>query len=437
MKYKVFLCMCIFTFILSSCMFPENTLDGMITVAKLDSEKQKIYDAFLNDVGKNTKIDFVYPNNGDYQSAFIVKDLDNTKGNEAIVFYKNNISTNNPQKNTISVNLLDILDDGQWHSVWVTHETEVIDIDKFFIMDTAFEKLIVVGYNISTDNNLKKITVFKYDDKSIQRLYSLQANEYEVMDLNGDGTDNLITINDKDKRLIETYEYNKNGLTKILSKQEDYTKYSNIELKKGYINKNTPALFLDETISDEKYTDIIILENDKIKTLSDSGSELKMQTKRQNNLSVIDINDDNIIDIPTQIDLAGVDFLDRKTFVKWLNYDAQKTSFTDLKTCYYDLKLSYIFEIPTSWNTNVSYKKDDINNEVTFFINNPIDKNDDSKKLLKIKAFIPDINNTEINKDQYTMLDIDDNIKFGYILYDDYKDYSINDKEIEKLFKKL
>lgn len=439
MKYKLIMCITFIMFTLSSCMFPDTSVDNLIEPQKLEKEQQEIYDAFINDVGENSKIDLLYPNNGKYLSSFVVENIDDTKGNEAIVFYKNNNAING--KDTISVNILDKNENDEWHSVWITHETEVVDIDKFFILDTNNEKLIVVGYD-TFDNNkerkLKRISVMKYKDNTLQKIYSLEGNEFEVFDINNNGLDDLIIISDNEAREINVYEYNNNSLEKILNKKENYDEYKKMNIKTGLISEETPAIYIDETMSNgDIFTDILYYENGNIQTLNNINPQLKESTKRSDSLYTYDIDKDNIYEIPLELDLMGGNYNENRRFIKWINYDYISREMTEKSISYIDMKLGYRFDIPDEWIGDITYKKDDLNNEVTFYIYNYSDKNDDSQKLLKIKTFVPDINNTDVGTENYTIIDTDGHLKYGYILYNTNTKYDLKKKDIDNLFNKL
>lgn len=438
MKYKLLVCVISIIFTLSSCMFPETSVENLVKPQKLEQEQQDIYDAFINDIGNNTKIELLYPNSGEYSSSFIVEDIDNSDGNEAIVLYKNNNNIND--KNTISVNIIDKNQDNKWHSVWVTHETEVIDVDKFFILNSKAGKLIVIGYNIydSGNKNLKRISVMKYDNNSLQRIYSLEGNEFEVADINNNDIDDLVIISDKEQRQISVYEYKNNSLEKILSKSDKYDGYKKISMKTGYLSKGIPAIYLDETsLNGNVYSDIIYYQDGELKNLNDINNELKQMTKRSEGIYLYDIDKDNSYEIPVELDLVGGDYYDKRFLIKWLKYDYKKQEIYQKSISYVDMKQGYRFDIPNEWLGYVTYKKDDLNNEVTFYIYNYKDNTDTTSKLLKIKTFVPDINNADVNTENYTIIDTDANLKYGYILYNTDTKYDITRKDINKLFNKL
>jgi hypothetical protein len=63
----------------------------MLTPPKLSGEEEQIYQALQEAAGSDIRLK--YPKSGSYLSAFIIADIDEESGEEAIVFYeKNNLS---------------------------------------------------------------------------------------------------------------------------------------------------------------------------------------------------------------------------------------------------------------------------------------------------------------------------------------------------------
>lgn len=434
MKYKLLLIMICIIFTLSSCVLPDTVSNNLIKPPKLEKEQQEIYGAFISDIGENAKIDFLYPNNGNYTSSFIVEDIDNTEGNEAIVFYKNNDKTN--ETNTISVNILDKNTNNQWHSVWITHETEVKDIDKVYILKSGEEKLILIGYDKLDDKNKeKKISIIKYSNNTLKKVHSFNSNEFQICDINNNGIEDLVLISDREKRNISVYEYNNNILQNTMNKTVNYQPYNKINTKVGYIKSDKCAIYLDETLPNgDIHTDIIYCEDNTLKSLKDFNDDLQKSTLRGKGLYLYDIDGDKNYEIPVEINLVSGNYNDKNRLIKWLSYDNELNTMQDKSISYVDMKYGFRFDIPIEWVGPVTYKKDELNNEIIFYIYNHNDKNDDSQKILIIKTFVPDINNSDINTKNYKMINKSGKLKYGYILYKTNTIYDITDEDVNRLF---
>ena len=60
------------------------SVENLLTAPKLNAEQTAIYQALTNSVGGGVKLR--YPKSGDYRSAFILKNIDDEPGVEALVF---------------------------------------------------------------------------------------------------------------------------------------------------------------------------------------------------------------------------------------------------------------------------------------------------------------------------------------------------------------
>ena len=101
---------------LSGCSFTNVGIDGFFP-HKLSKEQSEIHDSLIEIVGKNIQIK--YPLSGDERSAFVIRNLDDEKSDEAIVFYKKTNTT--ASESTIRINILDQIN-GKWQSVYDSHQ---------------------------------------------------------------------------------------------------------------------------------------------------------------------------------------------------------------------------------------------------------------------------------------------------------------------------
>ena len=105
---KLLFCV-LFSLLLSGCSISIN-IDTMLTPPKLSGEQEQIYQALQEAAGADIRLR--YPKSGSYLSAFIVADIDNDAGEEAIVFYEKN----SLPSGGLRINILDKIN-GQWQSI--------------------------------------------------------------------------------------------------------------------------------------------------------------------------------------------------------------------------------------------------------------------------------------------------------------------------------
>ena len=67
---------------LSSCSF-GTSIDNLMAPPKLSVEQEQVYNTLRDAAGQNIRLK--YPKSGNYLSSFIIENIDDDEGNEAIV----------------------------------------------------------------------------------------------------------------------------------------------------------------------------------------------------------------------------------------------------------------------------------------------------------------------------------------------------------------
>ena len=62
------------------------TVENLLTAPKLTQEQNEIYQALINSSGSSIKLK--YPRGGEFRSAFVLQNIDDEPGEEALVFYE-------------------------------------------------------------------------------------------------------------------------------------------------------------------------------------------------------------------------------------------------------------------------------------------------------------------------------------------------------------
>ena len=73
---------------MTGCSAVNFGVDGLIIAPKLTKQQSEIHEALIQSVGSD--ITLKYPQNGDNRSAYVIDNIDNEPGDEAIVFYEYN-----------------------------------------------------------------------------------------------------------------------------------------------------------------------------------------------------------------------------------------------------------------------------------------------------------------------------------------------------------
>ena len=103
---------CLLCMALCGCSLSAS-MENMLAPPKLSEEQNEIYQELINSVGKNVKLK--YPRNGDYRSAFVIKNIDDEPGDEALVSYESKDIRSG--ESALRIKFLD-KSSGKWETVY-------------------------------------------------------------------------------------------------------------------------------------------------------------------------------------------------------------------------------------------------------------------------------------------------------------------------------
>ena len=176
--------------LLTGCAF-GSSIDNLMTPPKLSVEQEQIYSALTDATGPS--ISLKYPKSGKYLSAFIVEDIDNDGGNEAIVFYERTGLT--MEENTLRMNVLD-QDEGKWRSV-SDDPVEGAEIEKVMISQLGSNNRvnIIIGSSL-INRSEKNVTIYNYvpEEGRLSPNFSSSCSFIDVTDLDRDGQNEFLLL---------------------------------------------------------------------------------------------------------------------------------------------------------------------------------------------------------------------------------------------------
>ncbi len=420
----------------SGCDLTQTSVDAVMMPPRLSDDQEKIYQP-LN-LEKRQNISLIYPRSGDFRSAYVIHDLDQGTGEEALVFYRENTSAASP----IKINVLDKDEESdEWYSVWVDSVIEQGEDDATpLVKATEVEKVsfaifknqtyIIIGFNIeSATANQMQVRVYKYAEGKLMCLASQDCAEYEVYDLNGDGQDEIVLLSaaleDGKTQSVTAQLYNLEedqlNLLSEVSLNSNVSEYTG--LYRGKLESGEPALYVDYTYGSETFTDILIARNDVIQSLIQPRNEAVFSlTQRLSGLSCEDLTGSGVYYIPQNIPFLGYEG-SSNYYVDWMKYEGEKLVLE--KHTYVDYTFGYYLDLPEDWLSQVTMKKDSVNNEVLFYGYNG-NPNDDSEKILKIRTFLSsELVNGELPAG-YEWLSSNGQLVFGFQIYEN----NLNLKEL-------
>ncbi len=376
---------------LSGCSGVSFTVDSLLAAPKLSEEQSQIHEALISAVGRN--ITLKYPRNGAYRSAYVIADLDDEEGDEALVFYEYTGSENEGMR----VNLLDKKDDGTWYSV-----KEIAgagsELDKVIISSmgsgSVNEKDILVGYqNLTGDSALE---IYSYSDGSFQRIGSDNYSLLEAIDINSDGRDELITVQnvtDSETGAVSAKAYllhiEKGEIIKDDGIDMCQGVQSYVKAYSGRLSTGEPAVYIDAVNADGMLqTEIIFYRYSALQNPVRLRSEKMLpQCTRPAGYSAADIDGDGVYEIPSTRPMVGYEDavseeqLLRTTWCVYEDFYNMKAKYSG----YYSLSDGYTMVFPSRWNDMVTVKLDSETGEAVFYkyLGNI---NADMTELMRIKA---------------------------------------------------
>lgn len=391
---------------LSGCTLSGSS-ENLLSPPVLHEEQEEIYSALVSSVGEDVMLH--YPRSGANRSAFLIKDIDGSGDDEAVVFYG--------IKDEVRINILDKNDDGKWSSLCDFKSVgSSIDNVQIASIGSSDRTDIIVGSGESGGDKILKI--YRYNGGRVSEIYSDTYSSFFLYDLNGDGEDGLCIIRSNNENIGRKADF-----SVITDTGEQIVKKDTISLNDkasdfvgvvlGNVGENTPAVFIDELSSGQLMTEIIYLAGDKLR------NPLYLDEKRTINDTVrskgyysADIDLDGITEIPTLSYFPGYDQDSHGGFIStnWNVYS--NFMITKKYSSYYDMGKGFCFIIPGRWDGLVTIKRDENNGDIVFY-KYFADIINSTEELLRISAVTADYC-SERTENGYIWLKSRDNMHYFY-----------------------
>ena len=348
------------------------SVENMLTPPRLLAEQNEIYDELKKSVGQNVKLK--YPRSGDYRSAFVMYDIDDEDGEEALVFYESKNAA--AGESALRLKFLD-KSDGKWAAVYdlACAGSEVESIS-FYRLGTGGAVDIIIRYTLLNQSE-KAFSVIRYADKVPTTLYSSAYSCLEVFDINGDGMDELVTVT-SDKTLgtatAMMFTNGENGFEKLSEVSMYGGSADYLRVTKGRLNENTQALFFDYTKGGgQSGTDVVYCYGnrlfcpDSVGANPQSGIISRLVNDYMSEIYCYDIDSDGFVEIPSTTPLPGYEVLtlpEQLCAVVW--YTVADDNFSAKYYSYFSGKYRFALVFPSRWQGVVTAVTDFSNNEIVF-----------------------------------------------------------------------
>ncbi|MCH5203999.1 MAG: hypothetical protein J1F03_04575 [Oscillospiraceae bacterium] len=364
-KIIAFMLAGIMSVLMSGCM--DTSVENMLSPPKLLDEQNEIYNELIKSVGQGVKL--VYPRSGEYRSAFVIYDFDEEPGDEALVFYES--------KNTAAGEValrMRIFDkvDGKFETVYdIACAGSEVERIRFERLGKGGDINIIVQYTLLNQTE-KVFSVYKYENHTPVERYSSTYVCLDVFDINGDGADELITVNyDKTTQTSsammfadEEEGFAKLSQTNLYGGTADY-----IGVTAGMLSDDKAALFLDYSKgSGQSGTDVIYCVSNKLYCPnSDNSNIVRVTNDYMSEIYCCDIDGDGLVEIPSTRILPGYETQSRNEqlyAVEW--YTVASNRFVLEHYSYFSNKYHFALIFPSRWQGVVTAVPDFTRSEVVF-----------------------------------------------------------------------
>lgn len=349
---------------LTSCSM-AGSAENLLMPPMLSAEQADIYAALKKELGSDFKLK--YPKSGDYRSAFIVENIDDEPGDEALVIYERTGGE------LVRINVLDKDENGGWHSVY-DHAGAGTEIEgvKICRIGGSSELNILVGYN-TVNLREKLLKAYVYRDGVLVNTYDDSYFTSEVMDLDGDGLNEIELISehsDTKPASVKIVTFGGDGL--LYAANSIYLDSGSSEIysiSKGYVAGGCPALFIDSVRGTQGLsTEIIYCVDGELRNPVALSDETIKATLHPKGYSPVDADGDGITEIPTVSPFPGYENVSQggeviniTTWNVFENY-----SIVPKSSGFYSRSDGYCFMIPARWEGVVTVKADNLTDEYVF-----------------------------------------------------------------------
>ncbi len=426
----------------SGCSLNFFSVESLMSPPAQSGKNGDVEKAFKSLMSDKT-IQLRTPVSGDYQTAFVLFDINGNGVEEALVFY-----TDSSIDASVRIAFLECVND-----TWVissdvkgagsgVYDVSFSDMDN----DGCFE--ILIGWTLYDSNSTKIVSAYEITlgDKGIYTLKTL-GNEYysakSIIDFNGDGKDDVVLVYLDDSQEIQKSYFR----CFTLSENNEFVKYAESKLD-SLISGVTKIQFDTANTGDHSFRRVFIdclknessiftemlywdFDNQKIVRAYKSASK---KTLRNSRITCSDIDGDGILEIPATTKLLGDEKLltvkkgDVQytfTMLKWLNSYGDKSE-GNITTLFNPLD-SYLYRVTRVNEVTVYY--DNLNEALRFCIW------DDEEKVVKdelLSISYRDIKNT-LDAEGKEFYD-NESGKFYFNITDHGKNFGLTDEGVKSSF---
>ena len=362
MKFKAISAFLAFAlvFLLCGCDIVTSDTAELLSPPELSGDISPIADAISKSAGGEYTLK--YPSDGDFRSAVVQNDIDGDGRLEAFAFYSMKEKENGADTVNMYISVI-CLNDGKWTCAdkqkIVAGGVERID---FCDLDGDGISEILVGWEIYGASEMQ-LAVYSFKDSKLTQRTMQKYSRFVCCDLNEDGINEILIIKFSAAEQLNTagvYRLTEGGVTELYSCELDKTVQSVGVPVVSHLSSGKPAVYIDEIKGVGAITEVLFVEkNQLVNPLMNPESRETLATLRLAGITVKDINDDGIIEIPVQENVPSLtkSELNEKLYLtNWCSYNGE--TLTNQMTAMINSSDGYYYVLSQKWAGQIAVLKD-------------------------------------------------------------------------------
>ena len=419
----------------SGCSLTDFSSESLLRPPKTTGDEAEI-EQLISDCAENGYT-LKYPKSGNYRSAIIMSDLDGDQTDEAIAFFR--------EKDDVTrIHMLVMYNDNNEWKLSSDYITETTDIDcvDFSDVNGSGSLEILIGYATYTPN-INFMSCYTYDNGTTAEIKSGQNySSFYCGDFNSDSKNeimmlSLFTTEAEAKATMLDYNKDNNSLyaKATVVMDPNVVKYKTIALSD--LGENTTGVVVDGLSANNELCTQIVYFNKELSLLRNPLYKEKTRNITQRSCTIIssDIDEDNIVEIPTVSKLPSSKAEQQDTIADrlvWNNFSIQNEAFSAKANLIANYNQGYTLKMPDKWlNNTVTAVINSEENTMTVYEWN---KNKLGDKLFEIKVFNTTDWDSGKDNDEYTLIYKDNINAYTFINSNTKSQYSLTDDEIKTAF---
>ncbi len=343
---------------ISGCAIIPADITQLESPPKLTGEQQAIENALESKVGN--KFTLKYPLEGDYRSAFVLKDIDGDGTTEAFACYSPSNGTAGPH-----IAFLGKVK-GKWEDISdIDSGGTEIDCIAFGDFEGNGTDDIAVGWRTFNNTDLTLIVYHKKGNSFVETNLG-SFTEMKTLDLDGNGNTDIFTIKLNSDEKIATasmisYRNGKLGVVAQAPLDSTVTSYAGVYEYDTSTYPTTRGVLIDGYKSSHSMiTELVYYKNGKlVAPFYNKNSHTVSLTMRPVTYQSMDIDQDGVVEIPMPVSLPYVpDKADdnKNWLVNWSVFDG-KNGVVTKESCIMNYAENYYFIYPKIWGSSVTVNK--------------------------------------------------------------------------------